>query len=132
MLLQYKGVTSIPLKAGDLDNTAGAMQPPVNVTVQLDADGQIVAGQTFADGDTFTLAAGALGANVPPVDIDIKLNPDGTLPAGQKITYTDGGTSGTFDLDAAIATYEAGRPAGHRAPSTRTLCLPTASTWTPP
>ena len=108
VLLQYKGVTSIPLKAGDLDNTAGAMQPPVNVTVQLDADGQIVAGQTFADGDTFTLAAGALGANVPPVDIDIKLNPDGTLPAGQKITYTDGGTSGTFDLDAAIATYEAG------------------------
>lgn len=108
VLLQYKGVNTIELKAGDLVATAGAMQPPVKISVQLDANGQIVAGQTFADGDTFELPAGALGANLPPVAINVKLNPDGTLLAGQMIDYTDGGTAGTFDLDAEIATYNAG------------------------
>ncbi len=53
VLLQYKGVDSITLKAGALDNTnSAALVPPVDIVAQLDANGNLVTGQTFNYEDT--------------------------------------------------------------------------------
>lgn len=111
-LLKYKGVNSITLKAGEVDNTAGALVPPVNVSVELDASGKIKPGQKISTGDTITIKAGEMsntgGVLVPPVDITVEVDTTATpthiRKPGQTFTYTDGtGAQQTFDLDATIA-----------------------------
>lgn len=113
-LLKYKGVDSITLKAGEVSNTAGNMQPPVDILVQLGPNGEIKTGQKIST--AITIRRGEMDSTatppVPPVDItavvDTSTNPH-TIKDGQAYTYTDAtGAQQTFNLNDAIRDYNNG------------------------